>query len=192
MNLNAKQPFGEIIASTLTSCTIQAWDWDIYPTPGTLITIEEPNEKGYAIIQSVETAPLDGTRIPTAYKKDLATLKAEHPHIFLLLRTTLTCMPLDTPENSHRPASLHSFCRGCSREDIVEITKNSGFIKKMLMHMEPTAADLLIEAHIRYLKKQQCLSQTLLRMIIAEYVTTIGSDYKRILHLNTMVQRIEL
>lgn len=191
MNLTTRQPFGEIITSTLTSCTIQTWEWDIYPTPGTLIMLEDAEKKG-AIVQLVETTPLDGTRVPTAYKKDLATLKAEHPHIFLLLRTTLTCMPLGQVHGNNRPTPLHSFCRECSPEEIIEVTKNGGYIKRILMQMEPTAADMLIEAHLHYLQKQQCLSQALLRSMIEEYITTIGSDYKRILNLNLMIQHINV
>lgn len=192
MNLTHKPPFGEIIASDLTRCTIQAWEWDNYPAAGTFIMIEEEHGSKSALIDTITTTPLESSRLPTTYKKDLATLKAEHPHIFLLLRTTIECITLEATaqeDRQQRPAKLHTFCREATQHEITQLTQQGNYIKKLLIYKEPAAADSLIEAHLHYLVAQQCLTPSQLQMLIKEYVAFVGSDYKRILNFNAIITK---
>jgi hypothetical protein len=196
MNLTHKQPFGEIIASSLIRCTLQAWEWDSYPAAGTFIIIEEEQGSKSALIDTIVTTPLESSRLPTTYKKDLATLKAEHPHIFLLLRTTIECIPLECSATQraipNRPAKLHTFCREATQHEITQLTQQSSYIKKVLTYKEPAAADSLIETHLHYLAAQHSLTPPFLQMLIKEYIAFVGSDYKRILNFNALLQNVRV
>ncbi len=192
-----KQPFGEIIASSLDTCTIQAWEWDTYPPYGSLISIEEAESIIIAIINGITTAPLDHARMPTAYKKTDAELKADHPHIFTLLRTTITATTLGFKPSTNKPltmptkpASIHSFSFMHSANELGFTGDNTDSIRRIVSLHEPQVADTLIFHHIQHQKSAGTLSGECLRTIIATYIETVGNDYKRIFNLNRFIQAL--
>lgn len=195
MQSQNNQPFGEVIASSLDSCTIQAWAWDMYPPYGALVAIQEAESTLIAIVHAITTAPLDTARMPIAYKKSDAELKAEHPHIFALLRTTLTVTTLGVKTGNHpqlilpvKPAHLHSF--SCIDTQTTFAGTNSEAIRRIIALHEPQIADNLIHHYLLHQKSAGTLSGDYLRTLIAIYIDTVGNDYKRIFNLNRFIQTL--
>lgn len=195
MTAKNKQPFGEVIASSLDTCTIQAWNWELYPSYGSLITLEETESSTRAIVTHINTAPLDGARMPTAYKKTDAELKAEFPHIFALLRTTITATTLGT-QTEHReitaplkPSRIHSFS---FLESITNIThtEHMHYIRRILMLHEPQSADTLIQHYLQYTQKRGLLAGDCLHVLVSTYIEEVGNDYKRIFNFNRILQTL--
>jgi hypothetical protein len=190
--LATKQPFGEVIASTLDNCTIQAWEWNNYPAYGSLIHIDEVDALFIGIIEKIITAPLDGTRMPTAYKKTDPELKAEYPHIFALLRTTLTATILGTKTKRGnlaiptKPVNIHAFCG--SSADALSNTEITLALQRIITLHEPHNADMLIQQYLLQQKSAGTLGGESLRALITVYIESVGNDYKRIFNLNRFMQ----
>lgn len=195
MRSESKQPFGEVIASSLDSCIIQAWEWDLYPAYGSLIAMQEAEFTTIAIVNSITTAPLDNARMPTAYKKTDAELKAEHPHIFALLRTTLTATTLGIKMHTNsqiilpvKPVTIHSF--SYADPEVTFAGTNIETMRRILSLHEPQVADNLMCQHMRHQKNAGTLSGEYLRALIALYIDSVGNDYKRIFNLNRFIQTL--
>jgi hypothetical protein len=194
VTLATKQPFGEVIASSLDNCTVQAWEWNNYPSYGSLIQIEEGESLFIGIIEKIITAPLDGTRMPTAYKKTDLELKAEYPHIFALLRTTLTATILGIKIKNNslmvptKPANIHGFSFTCT--NALSNTEITLALQRIITLHEPHNADMLIQQYLWQQKNAGTLGGESLRSLIAAYIETVGNDYKRIFNLNRFMQNI--
>lgn len=194
MTLDNKQPFGEVVASNLDRCTIQAWKWDSYPPYGSLVQIMHDEITLLGLVESISTAPLDGTRTPTAYRKTEPELKAEMPHIFALLRTTInaTMLGARTSRNTPlslpiRPAQIHSFSTVIDTKDF-HIHDAALIIRRITTIHEPQNADTLIQQFLQHQKNTAALSQEQLQNYISAYISAVGNDYKRIFELNRFVQ----
>lgn len=196
MTVAHKQPFGEVVASSLDRCTIQAWEWNTYPSYGSLVQITDSETILVGIVESIITAPLDGARTPTAYKKTDSELKAELPHIFSLLRTTITASILGSKnfENTTlipptKPAQIHSFSTAINTQ-ILHEKDNALLIKRIIMTHEPQSADTLIQQFLQHQKNAATLSQEQLHPYIRTYIDIIGNDYKRIFEFNRFIQNL--
>jgi hypothetical protein len=194
VTLTAKQPFGEVIASSLDSCTLQAWEWNNYPAYGSLIHIEEDNTLFIGIVEKIITAPLDGTRMPTAYKKTDVKLKAEYPHIFALLRTTLTATMLGVKTKNNnfmaptKPVNIHGF--SFTDTDVLANADIALALQRIITLHEPHNADMLIQQYLLQQKNAGTLGGESLRSLITVYIETVGNDYKRIFNLNRFLQSL--
>jgi|GEM_PF-5675202 len=190
-----KEPFGEVIKSRLDLYTVQAWEWNQYPTIGSCVCIQE-SPRTLCIVATCETTSLDANRVPRAYKKNIAELKAEHPHLFSLLHTTITCIPLlmlhDRPTIPNRPTTLHSFCSPCTIDELHALIACPGYIKRIMQLSEPLSADQLISHHLHYLQQAGILSKEILRKLVVTYMSAIGSDYKRISRFNETLCSLNL
>lgn len=193
----SRRPFGEVIASNLDTCTIQAWEWETYPPYGSLISIEEAESTIIAIINGITTAPFDHARMPTAYKKTDIELKADHPHIFALLRTIISATTLGTKISTNtlftmpvKPASIHSFSFILSTDELFFTETNTNAIRRIISLHEPQIADTLIFHHMQHQKNAGTLSGECLRVLITTYIETVGNDYKRIFNLNRFIQAL--
>lgn len=195
MTLTIKKPFGEIIASSLESCILQAWEWNNYPAYGSLIEITDGDSRFSAIVHAIATAPLDGSRMPTTYKKTDAELKAEYPHIFALLRTTLTATIVGVKTSGNptlytltKPINIHSFCTIASDQQIpAEIALT---VRRIITLHEPQEADTLLQQYMQHQKNAGTLTRESLHSCITTYIEAVGTDYKRIFNLNRFVQTL--
>ena len=80
--MNSPNAFGEIIASSLTSWTIQSWQLEVYPPFGAIIQTSYDNMQHFGVISDINTGPKDSGRTPFAFGKTIQELKQEQPHIF--------------------------------------------------------------------------------------------------------------
>ena len=115
--------FGEIVASSLTSWTVQCWKLNQFPALGALVFFDDGKELAFGVVTAIQTEPKDAHRRPVAFGKTLEELQQEQPHIFQLLQSTITCVPVGYAakkrifyEIPRRPAAMHAFVGECTRE----------------------------------------------------------------------------
>lgn len=114
--MNSNKPFAEIINSSIVKWTAQCWEWDYFPSFGSLIAIEGEKKTLIGIVFHTETGSLDPGRTPFIYQKTEQELRQEQPHIFAFLKTSFSCLPLGYYERGHiryllppQPPKIHAF-----------------------------------------------------------------------------------
>ncbi len=189
--------FGEVVASTLTSWTVQSWQLGVYPAFGTLVEIDCENAQSIGIIIDIQTHPKDSARTPFAFGKTLEELHHEQPHIFHLLQTTLFCVPLAVYakplfvyEIPKKPVSIHSFARSCPVSTIKVFFSESAWMMSFfnLLRNTPLFDELLL-AIIRYGYEAGALTPGHMGDIIDTFSLLTHDNYRT---LKIFLQRIEL
>jgi hypothetical protein len=194
--MSGSQPFGEIIASGLTSWTVQAWQLEDYPPFGAIIKTIYDGNKHFGVICDIKTGPKDTGRIPFAFGKTIQELKQEQPHIFQLLHTTVTAIPLSYSHNQNyiyeipkHPAPIHAFAQACSQHELQEFFSSSQWVITFfnLAQQIPLFDELLI-AILRNAHAQQALTTKTIQEIIDMFCLLTHDDYRK---LKIFLQRIE-
>jgi hypothetical protein len=116
----AMQPFGEVIESSLTNWLVQSWQWDLFPSFGSLVTITAPQRTIIGVVYQIHTGSMDPMRYPFAYKKTEEQLRREQPQIFEFLKTTLSCLTVGYQDHqvyyqlAPEPPKIHAFAHSAS------------------------------------------------------------------------------
>jgi hypothetical protein len=194
--MNNTHAFGEIIASSLTSWTIQSWKLEDYPPFGAIIQTTYDNTQHFGVICDIKTSPKDSGRTPFAFGKTIQELKQEQPHIFQLLQTTITAIPLTygnnksfTYEIPKRPAPIHAFAQSCSAQELKTFFSNSQWVVTFfnLAQQNPLFDELLI-ALLHNAHQHQALNKESIQEIIDIFCLLTHDDYRK---LKIFLQRIE-
>ncbi len=82
--------FAEIIESSIHTYTAQCWQWDLFPSFGSLVHVDDGERIVFGIVSNIQTGSIDPTRQPFTYQKTEAELRAEQPQIFEFLKTSFT------------------------------------------------------------------------------------------------------
>ena len=53
--MNNKEPFAEIIESSLSTWRAQCWQWDVIPSYGSLVTITTPERTLFGLVHDIQT-----------------------------------------------------------------------------------------------------------------------------------------
>ena len=95
--------FAEVIESSLDNFLAQSWQWDFFPSFGSLIQVESKKNIILGVVTQVQTGSMDPMRYPFPYQKTEEELLREQPQIFEFLKTTFRIQivgyidqPLDT------------------------------------------------------------------------------------------------
>src|SRR5579862_8462004 len=62
-----KHEFAEVIEGSLTGWLAQSWSWDIFPSFGSLVTVESRKRTIFGIVHQVQTGSMDPLRYPFPY-----------------------------------------------------------------------------------------------------------------------------
>ncbi len=197
--MNSLKPlcFAEVIESSLTIWTGQCWRLEDYPSLGSLVCLEYDTIQAYGVISAIQTQAKESGRKPFAYGKTVEELRQEQPHIFQLLASSVTCLPIGYRQNHHivheippRPAPLHTFVRVCTPTELKDFFKSPNWLIPFLnlASNNPLADELLI-ALLRMAYEQADLKTDRLKEIIDLFCLLTRADYRR---LKTFLQRIEL
>ncbi|MBY0109744.1 MAG: hypothetical protein K2X90_01385 [Candidatus Babeliaceae bacterium] len=194
--MNTQQPFGEIIASSLTSWTIQSWLLDDYPPFGAIIEIIYQENKHFGVICDIKTGPKDASRTPFAFGKTIQELKQEQPHIFQLLQTTIMAIPLSYSDNKNliyqipkHPAPIHAFAQLCTLQELRIFFSNAHWIITFFNLAQQNALfDELLIAVLHNAHSCQALDKETLQEIIDIFCLLTQDDYRK---LKIFLQRIE-
>ncbi len=194
--MNSQLVFGEIIESSLTSWTIQSWQLEDYPPFGAIIQTNYDNNQHFGVICDIKTGPKDTGRAPFAFGKTIEALKQEQPHIFQLLQTTITAIPLSYSNNQHfvyeipkRPAPIHAFAQSCTAQELKAFFAHSQWVVTFfnLAQQNPLFDELLI-ALLRNGHEHQALDKETIQEIIDIFCLLTHDDYRK---LKIFLQRIE-
>lgn len=193
---NPNKPFAEIIESSLTGFLAQSWQWDTFPTFGSLVTIETKKRTLFGIVHQIQTGSMDPMRYPFPYQKTEEELRNEQPQIFEFLKTTFSCLTVGYQEKgtifyvlAPEPARIHSFVAHASPDIQKQFFYNNTYLH-MLFGMSGQLFN--IEELLLALMKQQgelgILSQEKISEFIQDYSLLTGNEYRR---LKLFLQRVE-
>ena len=111
-----KKHFAEVIESSLHDWKAQCWQWDNFPSFGSIITIKSGLHTLFGIVHQIQMGSMDPTRSPFPYQKTQEELMREQPQIFEFLKTTFSCITIGYSERgkmyyllSPQPPKIHSF-----------------------------------------------------------------------------------
>jgi hypothetical protein len=185
--MEKKSAFAEVIESSLLGWTSQCWQWNKFPTFGSLVTIVTENRTHFGLVYQTNTGSMDPTRYPFPYQKTEAELLAEQPQIFEFLKTTFLSMTVGYIDHGHmtnllapEPPHIHAFVQEASLDESKLFFSNEQFLYLIFGAITPVNIDELLLATLSYQKKQKILTQERLNKCIEAYAILIGNDYRRL------------
>ncbi len=195
--METSKPFAEIIESSLTGWLAQSWQWDQFPSFGSVITIETKKRILFGIVHQIETGSMDPVRYPFAYQKTEEELLQEQPQIFEFLKTTFHCLTIGYQEQgapityqlAPEPPKIHAFAACASRQLYKNFFANNQYLH-ILFGLSNSIFNLdeLLLAILKQLKDQDILTEVTVANFIDTFSLLTGNDYKR---LKLFLQRAE-
>ena len=194
--IQQKEPFAEIIESSLRSWQAQCWQWDSMPTYGSIVAVKTGESTHFGIVHALTTGSHDTQRTVFAYKKSEEQLKKEHPHIFQFLTSTISCLPLGYKAHKRihyqlapRPPKIHAFVTLPDEDDLKSFFSQEQYLHTLFSHIDQVEAlDDLLLALIGQLAHTHLLSQERLRRFIETFSLLTANDYRR---LKLFLQRVQ-
>lgn len=195
-----KSVFAEVVESSLDHFTAQCWQWDHFPSFGSLVTVEHGARMVIGCVTQVHTGSMDPMRYPFPYQKTEDELRAEQPQIFEFLKTTFTVQVLGyvDRENSTKqpcyllpptPAKIHSFVTYAPLEIYATFFAKSHYLNILFAFAAniPNLDELLL-ALLHNLEQRQLLAKDKLGDFCETYSLLTGGDYRR---LKLFLKRVE-
>jgi hypothetical protein len=186
--------FSEVIQSSLTNFIAQSWVWDVYPTFGSLVTIESNKRTIFGLVHHIQTGSMDPTRYPFPYQKTEAELLAEQPQIFEFLKTSFTCQVLGYQEKGKiyyllapEPPNIHAFVGHASKEQQQLFFAHDAYLH-LLFGAQLQNLDELLLALLKQQQELNILGENKLDHFIESFSLLTGNDYRR---LKLFLQRVE-
>ncbi len=187
MTIKDNKPFAEIIESSLHQWLAQSWQWDNFPTFGSLIAVEQKERTHIGIVCQVKTGSMDPMRYPFPYQKTEAELLEEQPQIFEFLKTTFTCISLGYYEKGKmryslapKPPKIHAFVTALPADLSKQFLSSRHLLHTIFSqaHDIPNIDELLVALldHHHHLSP---LDPEKIRPFMQTYSLLIGNDYRR-------------
>ena len=192
----SKNPFAEVVETSLERFTAHCWQWDTFPHFGSLVHIEEANLNIIGCVTHITTGSLEPNRYPFPYQKTEEELKAEQPQIFEFLKTTFTVTIVGYQENETmyyllppQPAKIHSFVSSAPHATIASFFAQPNFLYLLFAFSQhiPNVDELLLTL-IKELASLQIMSKQLLDSYLQTFSLLTGNDYRR---LKLFLQRVQ-
>src|SRR5579863_2028069 len=180
--------FAEVIESSLTGWLAQSWQWNTFPSFGSLVTIEEKKRTLFGIVHQVQTGSMDPIRYPFPYKKTEEELLQEQPQIFEFLKTTFSCLVIGYEEKysmtyliAPEPPKIHSFISHPSIEKSKIFFASSRYLHLLFTHSSHIFnIDELMLALLKNHMALNILTKEKLITLMQTYSLLTGNDYRRI------------
>jgi len=196
MTTTTNKPFAEVIESSLHGFIAQSWQWDTFPSFGSIITVESNGRIIFGIVHEIKTGSLDPVRSPFAYQKTHEELQKEQPQIFEFLKTTFSCLTLGYQENDRiyyllapEPVKIHSFVGPATNEQCMKLFSSEKYLHLLFGQANQIFnLDELLLATLNYQAKLGILTSDLLNSFIETFSLLTGNDYRR---LKLFLQRAE-
>ncbi len=196
MKHNSNKPFAEIIESSLHSFLAQSWQWDMFPSFGSLLTINAKKRTLFGVVHQVQTGSMDPMRYPFTYQKTEEELQKEQPQIFSFLKTTFSCLILGYQEKgsimytiSPEPPKIHAFVQPASIDLSKEFFYNDTWLHVLFgLANHVFNLDELLLALIKQQQELKVLNKDKLHQSIETFSLLTGNDYRR---LKLFLQRVQ-
>ncbi len=180
------KPFAEVIESSLQHWLAQSWQWDHFPSFGSLVAIEQKPSTLIGIVSDIKTGSMDPGRYPYPYKKTQEELLKDQPQIFEFLKTTFSCIALahyhkgrlyHTPPP--QPAKIHAFVAPLAPDLLKRFFSSHHFLHTLFAQCTDQVDRLLI-ALLAQQKEHALLKQETFHLFMQSYSLLTGNDYRRI------------
>lgn len=185
---NQNKPFAEVIESSLSGWLAQSWQWNTFPTFGSLMVIENNNRTVFGIVHQIKTGSMDPVRYPFAYQKTEEELLQEQPQIFEFLKTTFSCLTIGykqknsiTYQLAPEPPKIHSFVHGADMRVMQEFFANEHYLHILFgLSNQLFNLDELLLALLKNLQTETILQPSMVQTFVHTFSLLIGNDYKRL------------
>ncbi len=183
-----QQNLGEVVYSTISQFTTQAWDWDKYPEFGSVICLQSDDIAIFGLVYYIKTGSSDAVRQAFAYQKTPAELHQEQPQIFAFLKTDFSAVPLGY-KSAHkfvyamppRPPKIHAFVRLASYPELLELLAGTGVVHALFsQYTKIDYFEELLLAFLRYLEQNSMVSRSLLMQVTEQLSLATANDYRRL------------
>ncbi len=196
MNIQPATPFAEVIESSLHNWRAQCWQWDIVPSYGSLLSITQGSRTLYGIVHAIATGPQDMQRTVFAYKKTEEELKKDHPHIFELLTSTISCITLGYKENgiiryqtAPIPPKIHAFVTLTPAEELQAFFAQEHYLHTLFSTSDHLVSlDDLLLALIEHMNNTHSLTPERFSRFVQTFSLLTANDYRR---LKLFLQRVQ-
>jgi hypothetical protein len=190
------KPFAEVIESSLHGFLAQTWQWDNFPSFGSLVSVTSNKRTHLAIVHQIKTGSMDPIRYPFPYQKTEEELLAEQPQIFEFLKTTFSCLTIGYQEKGKlfyliapEPVKIHAFVEPIQPD----LAKQFFYSEKYLHVLFGNSGEIfnLDELLLALLKNQDQLGITTPEKVnnfMQTYSLLTGNDYRR---MKLFLQRAE-
>ncbi len=195
--MKINKPFAEVIESSLTSWIAQSWQWNTFPSFGSLLAVQTKQRTLFGLVCHIQTGSMDPTRSPFPYQKTEEELLAEQPQIFEFLKTTFNCIIVGYQENGHiyyllppQPAQIHTFVQEATPEQSTALLAHDGYLHLLFGGCQQLYnPDELLLALLRYQMANNLLTPDQLHHVIQKFSLLIGNDYRRIKLLASRIEQ---
>jgi hypothetical protein len=194
-NMNKQSYFAEVIESSLPTWRAQSWQWDTFPSFGSLVTITAGDRTLFGLVYEIQTGSLDPHRSTFAYQKTEEELKKEQPQIFEFLRTTFSCLTIGYLQEDKivyqlapEPPKIHAFLSYPSNNQLQHF-----FSSEHYLHLIFNASgyigslDELLLALLNRLAYTNILTEQTVARFIETFSLLTANDYRR---LKLFLQRV--
>ncbi len=180
--------FAEVIESSLTSWLAQSWNWDFFPTFGSIVTIETKKRTLVGIVYQIKTGSIDPVRYPFTYQKTEEELMREQPQIFEFLKTTFSCLIIGYQENEKifyqlapEPPKIHAFVSPATALLHRQFFSHNHYLHILFaLSNNLFNLDELLLAVLKQLSDHQLLHQDALEQFVDTFSLLTGNDYRRL------------
>jgi len=188
--------FAEIIESSLHEWKAQCWEWNKFPTFGSLVTIKTSQRTIFGIVHQIQMGSMDPNRHPFPYKKTEKELMQEQPQIFEFLKTTFSCITLGYKQQgkifyllSPNPPKIHAFVSQADTEESREFFAGEKYLHLLFgLSGQVFNIEELLLAMINQQIKLNVFSEGKITKFIDTFNLLTGNDYRK---LKLFLQRME-
>jgi len=179
--------FAEVIESSLESWTAQSWQWDRFPTFGSLVAVDSGDRTIFGVICEVKTGSDDPSRRPFAYGKTEDELREQQPQIFEFLRTSFSCLTVGYRQRGKMfytvapaPPKIHTFVAPLEKDEAKRFLAHDGYLYLLFgMANQGIALDELLLAVLSYHEALGILAESTLTRFMRTYSLLTANDYRR-------------
>lgn len=179
---------GEVIESSLLGWLAQSWQWDQFPTFGSLAITETKKRTLIGIVHQIQTGSMDPVRYPFPYQKTEDELLQEQPQIFEFLKTTFSCITIGYQEKgtffyqlAPEPARIHSFVGAAPRELTQQFLADERYLHLLFgLANHVFNIDELLLAILKNMGDLKIMSPTKIDHFVQTFALLTGNDYRRL------------
>ncbi len=180
--------FAEVVESSLHGWVAQSWQWDQFPSFGSLVTVQSSQRTMFGIVHQIQTGSMDPLRYPFPYQKTEEELLAEQPQIFEFLKTTFSCLSIGYYEKgkiyyllSPEPPKIHAFVAPITQEQCQQFFSNSQYLHILFgLSAHIFNLDELLLALLKNLKTKNLLTDAKVTAFVENFSLLTGNDYRRL------------
>jgi len=191
-----KEYFAEIIESSLEGFLAQCWEWNFFPSFGSLVQVENKDEVTLGVVTQIQTGSMDPMRYPFPYQKTEEELLNEQPQIFEFLKTTFKVQIVGYLQKDKfyyllpsKPCKIHAFVKNTKQITSVNFFSNSDFLHLLFAFSNQiTNLDELLLAILKQINEQKQLTSQKLDSFCQTFSLLTGNDYRR---LKLFLKRVE-